>query len=86
MWFIRAGLSHLGMPARTLQQFLEEYPQEEVRQISATHISRAKDAFGELIKELNQTQLCQMIASALEQRLAGSPLVVSCRMCMMRLS
>ncbi|CAE7261612.1 unnamed protein product [Symbiodinium microadriaticum] len=63
MWFVRCGLSDPNIPPRTLEQFCREFHGEEISAISHTSITKARNAFVELIKVANNDLASTMVAT-----------------------
>lgn len=61
LWFVRSGLAPPNIPAQTLAAFLTDFPKEEMQPISACYISRVRDAFAEIIKELKDQALITIL-------------------------
>ena len=52
-WFMQAILANPNVPARTLEQWFENFPTSETRMISATYIGAVRDAWAEELKCMN---------------------------------
>ena len=52
-WFMQAILANPNVPARTLDQWFENFPTSETRMVSATYIGAVRDAWAEELKCMN---------------------------------
>ena len=59
LWWVRAGLSDPSLPAESMVSFVKEFPVQERSSISisAFSVSKARDAFCEMLKDFNQRQV-----------------------------
>eukprot|EP00959_Pyramimonas_sp_CCMP1952_P159587 3338133-Pyramimonas_sp.AAC.1 len=69
IWLVRTGLSPPGVPQRTMADFLSQFPEElgtgAGSGVSHCYVARARDAFAELLKELNGKELERLAATNL---------------------
>ena len=67
IWLVRAGLSPPGVLQRTMADFLSQFPEElgagADSGVSHCYVARARDAFAELLKELNGQELERLSAT-----------------------
>ena len=64
LWYIRVGLSPPTMLATSLSQFLREWCVDESSQISDRYIGHVRNAFAELLKDINVAEIQAMVANA----------------------
>ena len=64
IWIVRAGLASPLVPLRAAAAFLNDFPWKERKSVHYSSVAKYRDAFCEIIKDLNMEQ-CSFIAEAL---------------------
>jgi len=70
VWMIRAALAPPNIPVRKLSGMFRDFSVVETNQMSHSYISKARDAFVEIIKGMNRKQLSHALSASLP---AGEP-------------
>ena len=70
LWWVRAGLSDPSLPAESMASFVKEFPVQERSSISisAFSVSKARDAFCEMLKDFNQRQVERLGPTLVQHR------------------
>lgn len=60
LWFVRVLTTPPHLPARTVASFAGDYPIEERQTISQTTVTRARDAWCEVVKDLTDHAVLEL--------------------------